>query len=88
MHRVGTETMTVVDGAAAPAGVRHAVAGDGLMLCRPLRPHYTWPALDWTTGDDACGACAAVREELAVPTYPDVEGIPPQPQSSLETAEW
>lgn len=63
MYIVGTESMTVADLVAVPTGLRHAVARDGLQLCGPVRPRFTWPALTWDVESplaETCATCAQV----------------------------
>ena len=86
---VGTDRVTVVDSAAAPDGVCHAVDEDGHVLCRASRARFTWPALSWDEhrGQGAvCSLCAQVRnaqEALShVPAYP----IGAQAQTAPSTA--
>ena len=93
MYGVGTDTLVVVDGAGAPTGVRHAVANDGLMLCRPLRPRYSWPAVVWdleALDGDTCEACFDVATAPPTPAYPEEAAafVPAQGEAALESLEW
>lgn len=83
MYVVGSDQLSVLDQRAVPEGRRHGVTADGRVLCRSLRPRFTWPALSWTSADDdaeTCPLCIQVhRAEMSfatAPAYPSEAVVP------------
>jgi hypothetical protein len=80
MYVIGSDRISVTDGRVEPAGARHAVDADGMAACRDRGPVYLFPALRWSSQDEAGDVCedctdavAALRMTATVAAYPGVD---------------